>query len=70
MINGPENGYGFGPERNHLSVTLEHYASWGHYEKGENNYRDGYQCPPVDWAHETDEASAFFEALDEWTPDV
>jgi hypothetical protein len=35
-------------------------ASWGYYDKGENDYRDGFQAPPVQWSISTDEKRAFF----------
>lgn len=55
--------YGFESEPNNLSAALEHGASWGYFDPGTNNYRDGYQCPPVDWGITTDRERAFFDYL-------
>ena len=36
-------------------------ASWGILDIGENNYRDGFQSPPVNWGLSTDRKRGFFE---------
>ena len=51
---------------NMLSATAEH-ASWGFFDPGESNYRDGYQCPPVNWGLVTLRKQAFFAKLKEVT---
>ena len=51
---------------NMLSAIAE-YASWGYFDPGESNYRDGYQCPPVNWGLVTPRKRAFFAKLKEVT---
>ena len=41
-------------------AAVGEYASWGYFDPGESNYRDGYQCPPVNWGINTDRKRAFF----------
>lgn len=50
------------PENNFLAALSE-YASWGYFDPGESNYRDGYQCPPVNWGINTERKKAFFGLL-------
>ena len=38
-------------------------ASWGLLDIGENNYRDGYQSPPVNWGLSSDRKRAVFSVL-------
>jgi len=54
------------PENNMLAAVSE-YASWGYFEGGESNYRDGYQCPPVNWGINTPRKQAFFGKVKEIT---
>jgi hypothetical protein len=54
------------PENNMLSA-LSAYASWGYFDPGVSNYRDGYQCPPVNWAINTERKRGFFNLLKEVT---
>ncbi len=54
------------PENNMLAATGE-YASWGYFDPGERNYRDGYQCPPVNWGINTERKTAFFAKVKEIT---
>jgi hypothetical protein len=49
-----------------LAATGE-YASWGYFDPGANNYRDGYQCPPVNWRINTERKVAFFTKVTELT---
>lgn len=46
-----------------LRAVLEVGASWGYYDQGANDYRDGYQSPPVNWGLSTPEKRAFFEEV-------
>ena len=46
-----------------LRVCAENHASWGYFDQGTNNYRDGYQTPPVRWDINTDEKGAFFDLV-------
>jgi len=46
-----------------LWACAENHASWGYYDQGTNNYRDGYQTPPVRWAINTDNKRNFFDLV-------
>ncbi|MBI3207945.1 MAG: hypothetical protein HYZ37_03470 [Candidatus Solibacter usitatus] len=48
---------------NNMRKALEAYASWGYFDPGKNDYRDGYQCPPVRWDLNTDRKKEFFQLL-------
>ncbi len=54
------------PQNNFLAAASE-YASWGYFDPGASNYRDGYQCPPVNWGLNTDRKRAFFSLVKEIT---
>jgi hypothetical protein len=54
------------PESNFLAALSE-YASWGDVDPGESNYRDGYQCRPVNWGINTERKKGFFSLLREIT---
>lgn len=46
-----------------LWACAENHASWGYYDQGTNNYRDGYQTPPVRWAINTENKRNFFDLV-------
>jgi hypothetical protein len=46
-----------------LRVCAENHASWGYFDQGTNNYRDGYQTPPVRWDTNTEKKRAFFDLV-------
>jgi hypothetical protein len=50
------------PQNNMLAALLE-YASWGYFDPGENDYRDGYQSLPVNWGLNTERKQAFFDLV-------
>ncbi len=54
------------PTNNFLGAVGE-YASWGYFDPGESNYRDGYQSPPVNWGLNTERKRGFFRLLREMT---
>lgn len=62
-----DDHYGFDKPENHLAAAIGAYASWGFFDYGSGNYRDGYQCPPVQWSINTDRKRAFFDAVAEIT---
>ena len=43
-----------------LDAAMAVKASWGYYDKGLNNYRDGFQAVPVNWSINTSRKRAFF----------
>jgi len=52
---------------NNMLKAIASYASWGYFDPGMSDYRDGYQCPPVNWGINTDRKKAFFGLLKEVT---
>jgi hypothetical protein len=48
-----------------LDAAVSTRASWGYYDKGENNYRRGFQAPPVNWTINTPQKRVFFRRLSE-----
>lgn len=39
---------------NNMLNAVRAYAGWGYFDPGESNYKDGYQCPPVNWGISSD----------------
>ena len=52
---------------NNLIAAVNQYCSWGYFEAGEGNYRDGYQSPPVNWRINTEHKRGFFDLLKRMT---
>jgi hypothetical protein len=52
---------------NNCLAAVSRYASWGYFEAGESNYRDGYQSPPVNWGLSSERKRAFFRLLKQVT---
>lgn len=50
-----------------MFAAVERYAPWGYYDQGDNNYKDGYQSPPVNWGINTTEKKKFFSGVAEIT---
>jgi hypothetical protein len=50
-----------------LNAAFESYSSWGYYDQGFNNYRDGFQSPPVCWEINTEYKKRFFNRVAEIT---
>lgn len=50
-----------------MYAAAEVYASWGYYDQGDNNYRDGYQSVPVNWSINTPQKKRFFDGVGEIT---
>jgi len=49
-----------------MEAALNEGASWGYYDQGRNNYRDGFQSPPVNWLINTPSKRAFFHKAAKW----
>jgi hypothetical protein len=62
LVNEDPN-FSFAEPNNHLLTAIDDYVSWGYYDPGQNNYRDGYQSPPVNWGINTDTKKQFFELV-------
>ncbi|HJU11380.1 MAG TPA: hypothetical protein VJ728_10910, partial [Candidatus Binataceae bacterium] len=46
-----------------LQAAAEKHVGWGYYDQGLNNYRDGFQSPPVNWQIDTVAKWVFFEQV-------
>jgi hypothetical protein len=55
-----DDHFDFDQPQNNFIAALSRYASWGFFDPGENNYRDGYQSVPVNWSLSTPRKQAFF----------
>jgi hypothetical protein len=62
-----DDHFDFDRPANHFESALSERASWGYFDPGSSNYRDGYQSPPVNWGLNTDRKRAFFAKLEEVT---
>ena len=62
-----DDHFDFDKPANNMLAAVGEYASWGYFDPGSNNYRDGYQCPPVNWGINTDRKKAFFGFLKQVT---
>jgi hypothetical protein len=62
-----DDHFDFDKPVNNMLSAVGAYASWGFFDPGKSNYRDGYQCPPVRWDINTPRKKAFFALLGEVT---
>ncbi len=62
-----DDHFRFDEPMNNLVAAIGEYASWGYHDKGESNYRDGFQNPPVNWGLNTERKKSFFALLREIT---
>jgi hypothetical protein len=62
-----DDHFDFEKPTNNMLAAVSEYASWGYFDPGESNYRDGYQCPPVNWGINTERKHAFFRLVVELT---
>jgi hypothetical protein len=46
-----------------LQAATQEHVGWGYYDQGLNNYKDGFQSPPVNWAIDTLAKWLFFEQV-------
>jgi hypothetical protein len=46
-----------------LHAAVQEHAGWGYYDNGLDNYRDGFQAPPVNWRINTPLKWLFFEQV-------
>ena len=62
-----DDHFDFDQPQNNFHAAISEYASWGYFDPGKSDYRDGYQCPPVNWGINTDRKKAFFAKVAEIT---
>jgi hypothetical protein len=58
-----DDHFDFDKPVNHMLKAIGAYASWGYFDPGASDYRNGYQCPPVNWRINTERKRAFFNLL-------
>jgi hypothetical protein len=58
-----DDHFDFDKPVNNMLSAVGSYASWGYFDPGKSDYRDGYQCPPVNWGINTPRKKAFFGLL-------
>jgi hypothetical protein len=54
------------PNIENLISAFKEGASWGYYDQGRNNYRDGFQSPPTNWFINTPKKRNFFKKISEF----
>jgi hypothetical protein len=62
-----DDHYDFEKAENNFTAALSAYASWGLYDQGTNNYKDGFQSPPVTWRISSERKERFFRLVSEIT---
>lgn len=67
IVFNEDDHFDFEKDENNFLAAVSRGASWGYFDPGENNYRDGYQSPPVNWGLSTERKKAFFELVKEMT---
>lgn len=67
IVFNEDDHFRFDENDNNMLRALRNGASWGYFDPGENNYQDGYQCPPVNWGVNTPRKQAFFAKVKEIT---
>ncbi|GIV79639.1 hypothetical protein FKZ61_010065 [Litorilinea aerophila] len=60
-----DDHFDFDKPWNNFIAAISRYASWGYFDPGQSNYRDGYQSPPVNWGLSTPRKQAFFRLVKE-----
>ena len=60
-----DDHYDFEQPENNFIDAISRGASWGCLDIGENNYRDGYQSPPVNWGINTGRKQGFHNLVKE-----
>jgi hypothetical protein len=65
IVFNEDDHFDFDKPENNFAAAIAEYASWGYFDPGVSDYRDGYQCPPVNWGINTDRKRAFFARVAE-----
>jgi hypothetical protein len=64
LINEDDH-FEFDQPANNFAAAIGEHCSWGYFDPGASNYRDGYQCPPVNWGINTERKQSFFARVRE-----
>ncbi len=62
-----DDHFDFDKPYNNFIAAISRGASWGYFDPGEGNYRDGYQSVPVNWGISTERKRGFFNLVKEIT---
>lgn len=64
-----DDHFDFDKPMNNFVAAVSEYASWGYFDPGsrQNNYVEGYQCPPTNWGINTERKKGFFNLVAEMT---
>ena len=60
-----DDHFDFDKGTNNFVAAIKEHASWGYFDPGSNNYKDGYQSPPVNWGINTPLKQQFFSKVAE-----
>ena len=60
-----DDHFEFDQPMNNFLAALSRGASWGYFDPGEDDYRDGYQSLPVNWGLSTGRKREFFRLAKE-----
>ena len=52
----------------YLDYCISQGVGWGYYDQGSNNYKDGYQSPPINWGINTSKKTDFFNRVSKYIP--
>ncbi len=69
IVINEDDHFDFDKPTNNFTAAIGEYCSWGYFDPGVSNYKDGYQCPPVNWGISTDRKKAFFNLVKEISGD-
>jgi hypothetical protein len=58
-----DDHFDFDKPMNNMVAAIGEYCSWGYFDPGKSDYRDGYQAPPVNWGLNTERKRGFFGLL-------
>ncbi|MCL4797419.1 MAG: hypothetical protein KJZ84_22835 [Bryobacteraceae bacterium] len=67
IVFNEDDHFDFDQPVNNFVNAVRAGASWGYFDPGASNYRDGYQCPPVQWGLNTERKKQFFGLVKEMT---
>lgn len=62
-----DDHFEFDKPANNMRNATAAYASWGYFDPGASDYKDGYQCPPVNWGLSSERKREFFAAVKKYT---
>ena len=67
IVYNEDPNFDFNASVNNMEVAVTNHASWGYYEQGMNDYKDGYQSPPTAWNIDTQNKQDFFNRVRYYT---